>query len=108
MKFNNTTKTIAYWLLGLWGLYIFMKRGLIGLLLSGSIALIAAAFLPDIEAVAGIVVIGGYLSLVILDRVLGHWEPFMDTPREITGVYPKYRMLLALMLRVQALMGQQV
>jgi hypothetical protein len=85
MKFNNTTKTIAYSLLGLWGLYIFIKRGLIGLLLSGSIALIAAAFLPDIEAVAGIVVIGGYLSLVILDRVLGHWEPFMDTPKEITG-----------------------
>lgn len=85
MKFNSTTKTISYWLLGLWGFYIFFKRGLIGLLLSGAIALIAAAFLPDIEAVAGVVVVGGYLSLLVLDRIFGRWEPFMDTPKEITG-----------------------
>lgn len=83
MYFNNTTKTIAYWLLGLWGLYIFMKRGLIGLLLSGAIALIAAAFVPNIEIVAGIVVIGGYILLLLFGR-MRLWEPFMDTPKEIT------------------------
>jgi hypothetical protein len=60
-----------------------MKRGLIGLLLSGAIALIAAAFVPNIELIAGIVVLGGYISLLLLAR-MGYWEPFMDTPKQIT------------------------
>ena len=83
MKFNNTTKTIAQWLLGIWAIYIFFKKGLIGILLSGGIALISAAFVNEIELVAGLTIVGGYFLLYLMTyfRV---WEPFMDTPKEIT------------------------
>lgn len=83
MSFNSTTKTIAYWLLGLWGLYIFLKRGLIGLLISGAIGMVAAAFVPKIEVITGIVILGGFAALILLNRI-GCNEPFMDSPKNIT------------------------
>jgi hypothetical protein len=83
MKFNDTTKIIAQALLGIWAVYIFFRKGLIGVLLSGGIALISAAFVDKIELVTGITIVGGYFLLYLMSyfRI---WEPFTDTPKEIT------------------------
>ena len=83
MKFNSTTKTISHWLIGIWMVYIFFKKGLVGILLSGGIALVLAAFMDDIELVVGATIIGSYFMLYILSyfRI---WELFTDTPQEIT------------------------
>ena len=83
MKFNNTTYMISVSLLVIWAIYVFFIRGFVGILLTGGIALVVASMVDSLELVTGATIIGGYLLLWAMSRIR-MFEPFMDTPKQIT------------------------
>lgn len=87
MKFNSTTYWISVVTMILYLLYIMSAMGLVGLLLSMSGALIAAAFVDSFEIVTVSVVVLG-IAYVFIMRNFFHREGFTSdgTPQEITGV----------------------
>lgn len=87
MRFNSTTYWISVTTMILYMLYIMSAMGLVGLLLSMSGALIAAAFVDSFEIVTVSVVVVG-IAYVFIMRNFFHREGFTSdgTPQEITGV----------------------
>jgi len=87
MKFNSTTYWISVVTMILYMLYIMSAMGLVGLLLSMSGALIAAAFVDSFEIVTVSVVVVGIAYVFIMRNFL-HREGFTTdgTPQEITGI----------------------
>jgi len=59
LNFNSTTYTIAAITLILYGIYILSNIGLVGLLISFSVALIGFAFFKELEIVTALVVLVG-------------------------------------------------
>jgi hypothetical protein len=87
MRFNSTTYWISVTTMILYMLYIMSAMGLVGLLLSLSGALIAAAFVDSFEIVTVSVVVVGIAYVFIMHNFF-HREGFTTdgTPQEITGV----------------------
>ena len=87
MKFNSTTYWISVVTMILYMLYIMSAMGLVGLLLSLSGALIAAAFVDSFEIVTVAVVVVG-IAYVFITHTFLRREGFTTdgTPQEITGM----------------------
>lgn len=85
MKFNNLTYNISIAIISITALYTLIYSGLTGVLLSASVALIAAAFLDQFEIVVAVTVIFALFYTFFLKRFLQKLEPFEDgnTPIEI-------------------------
>jgi hypothetical protein len=61
MKSTNTTRLVAKWALGLFGLYALFGIGMTGLLFSIAVGLIVFGFMDSIELATAIVIISGLL-----------------------------------------------
>jgi len=78
MKFNQLTYQISIVILAITALYTLVYSGLTGLLLTSSIALLAAAFFNEFEIVTAITVIFALFYTTFLKRYLQKLEPFTD------------------------------
>jgi hypothetical protein len=78
MKFNQLTYQISIGILAITALYTLVYSGLTGLLLTSSIALLAAAFFNEFEIVTAITVIFALFYTAFLKRYLQKLEPFTD------------------------------
>ena len=61
MRSTNTTRLVAKWALGLFGLYALFGIGMTGLLFSIAVGLIVFGFMDSIELATAIVIISGLL-----------------------------------------------
>lgn len=78
MKFNQLTYHISIGILAITALYTLVYSGLTGLLLTSSIALLAAAFVDEFEIVTALTVIFALFYTTFLKRYLQKLEPFTD------------------------------
>lgn len=78
MKFNQLTYQISIVIIAVTALYTLVYSGLTGLLLSSSVALLAAAFVDEFEIVTAITVIFALFYTAFLKRYLQKLEPFTD------------------------------
>lgn len=83
MKLDSLTYQIALIVLVIAALYTLVYAGLTGLLLSASVALIAAAFIEPFEAVAGITVFFALMYTLFLRKWMRRWEGFENKPAAI-------------------------
>lgn len=83
MKLDSLTYQIALIVLVIAALYTLVYAGLTGLLLSASVALIAAAFIEPFEAVAGITVFFALIYTLFLRKWMRRWEGFQNQPAAI-------------------------
>jgi hypothetical protein len=96
MKFNNLTYNISIAIISITALYTLIYSGLTGVLLSASIALIAAAFLEQFEIVVAVTVIFALFYTFFLKRLLQKLEPFengntpVDIRKRIAGMESGY------------------
>jgi hypothetical protein len=83
MKLDSLTYQIALIVLVIAALYTLVYAGLTGLLLSASVALIAASFIEQFEAVAGITVLFALIYTLFLRKWMRRWEGFQNQPAAI-------------------------
>ena len=85
MKFNDATQKLAVGTLIAYSLYSFGTMGVVGILATGALILIAAALLESIEFVAIGVIITGLLYTYVAKRYLSTREGFSGSQPEITA-----------------------
>jgi hypothetical protein len=78
MKFNNLTYNFAIGILGISAIYVLVYGGLVGLLFSSAVGLIAAAFIDQFEIVVAATVIFALFYTFYLKRLLRRYEPFQN------------------------------
>ena len=82
MMFNKLTFNFALGLLAATGLYALLYSGMAGLLFASAVALIAAAFLDEVEFVAAATVICVILYTFLSKRYSRFLEPFQNQDKE--------------------------
>lgn len=82
MMFNKLTFNFALGLLVATGLYALLYSGMAGLLFASAVALIAAAFLDEVEFVAAATVICVILYTFLSKRYSRFLEPFQNQDKE--------------------------
>jgi hypothetical protein len=92
MKYNKYTGWFAIVMLALYSLYAFFSLGIIGILLSAAVGLIAASFFDDIETITIFVILFGVFYSMHTRLQMQQYQPvarkegFTDgTPAEITS-----------------------
>jgi len=83
MKFNVYTCYVSWAILAITALYTLLYSGLTGVLFTGAVGLVVAAFLDSVELIVAITVIFALLYTMVLKRFLVRMEPFEDTPQKV-------------------------
>ncbi len=83
MRFNVYTCYVSWAILAITALYTLLYSGLTGLLFTGAVGLVVAAFLDSVELIVAITVIFALLYTMVLKRFLARIEPFEDSPQKV-------------------------
>jgi len=83
MKFNVYTCYVSWAILAITALYTLIYSGLTGVLFTGAVGLVAAAFLDSVELIVACTVVFALLYTMVLKRFLARIEPFEDSPQKV-------------------------
>lgn len=83
MKFNVYTCYVSWAILAVTVLYTLIYSGLTGVLFTGAVGLVVAAFMDSVELIVAITVVFALLYTIVFKRLLARIEPFQDTPQKV-------------------------
>jgi membrane protein implicated in regulation of membrane protease activity len=83
MKFNVYTCYVSWAILAITALYTLIYSGLTGVLFTGAVGLVVAAFMDSVELIVAITVVFALLYTIVFKRLLARIEPFQDSPQKV-------------------------